>query len=128
MPNDLKDKIAKKGRNNPKEVQLYGCNVESLSRTRRLMYVFFLSQLNTVWVSCEGENAADKEHIGTINMSPVFGFPGYYFPFSNIPGYVSPLVAVWFQNPKCKYFVGERHDATIVLISKKHKNSLLKDL
>lgn len=56
-------------------------------------------QLNKVWVSCEGENAADKEHIGLIHMFPHDGFPGYYFPFKKDNGYLSPLVAVWFENP-----------------------------
>ncbi|XP_065202087.1 sodium/potassium-transporting ATPase subunit beta-2 [Planococcus citri] len=56
-------------------------------------------EMNTVWVSCEGENAADREHIGPISMFPSPGFPGFYFPFSNAKGYLSPLVAVWFEKP-----------------------------
>ncbi|XP_015608306.1 sodium/potassium-transporting ATPase subunit beta-2 [Cephus cinctus] len=56
--------------------------------------------LNTVWVSCEGENPADVENIGPIQYIPRRGFPGYYFPFENTPGYLSPLVAVFFENPK----------------------------
>lgn len=57
-------------------------------------------ELNTVWVTCEGENPADKENIGTIHFAPRRGFPSFYFPFMNNPGYLSPLVAVWFQEPK----------------------------
>lgn len=56
-----------------------------------------------VWVSCEGENAADKENIGPIHLLPKPGFPGHYFPFSNTENYLSPLVAVWFERPVRKY-------------------------
>ncbi|GFG29551.1 hypothetical protein Cfor_04666 [Coptotermes formosanus] len=55
---------------------------------------------NTVWVSCEGENPADVENIGPIQYIPRRGFPGYFFPFTNKEGYLSPLVAVWFERPK----------------------------
>lgn len=55
--------------------------------------------LNTVWVSCEGENPADVENIGPIQYIPRRGFPGYFFPFTNKEGYLSPLVAVWFERP-----------------------------
>lgn len=72
IPEDLKTHI--RGLNNPKE-------------------------LNTVWVSCEGENPADVENIGPIHYIPRRGFPGYFFPFTNKEGYLSPLVAVWFENP-----------------------------
>ncbi|XP_043276521.1 sodium/potassium-transporting ATPase subunit beta-2-like [Venturia canescens] len=57
-------------------------------------------ELQTIWVSCEGENPADIENIGPIQYKPSSGFPGYYFPFTNSPGYLSPLVAVWFEAPK----------------------------
>ncbi|XP_077300786.1 sodium/potassium-transporting ATPase subunit nervana 3 isoform X2 [Arctopsyche grandis] len=55
---------------------------------------------DTVWVSCEGENPADNENIGAIQYIPSRGFPGYYFPFTNVDGYLSPLVAVYFEKPK----------------------------
>ncbi|XP_001604156.1 sodium/potassium-transporting ATPase subunit beta-2 [Nasonia vitripennis] len=55
---------------------------------------------DTVWVSCEGENPADIENIGPIQYIPRRGFPGFYFPFKNEPGYLSPLVAVFFEKPK----------------------------
>uniref|UniRef100_A0ABD2XP98 Sodium/potassium-transporting ATPase subunit beta-2 n=1 Tax=Trichogramma kaykai TaxID=54128 RepID=A0ABD2XP98_9HYME len=57
-------------------------------------------QRDTVWVSCEGENPADVENIGPIQYIPRRGFPGFYFPFTNSPGYLSPLVAVFFEKPK----------------------------
>lgn len=59
-------------------------------------------QLNTVWVSCEGENPADVENIGPIQYIPSRGFPGFFFPFANIDGYLSPLVAVFFERPSRK--------------------------
>ncbi|CRK99800.1 CLUMA_CG013108, isoform A [Clunio marinus] len=56
-------------------------------------------KLNTIWVSCEGENPADIENIGPIHYYPMQGFPGYYYPFENAEGYLSPLVAVHFSRP-----------------------------
>ncbi|XP_043258252.1 sodium/potassium-transporting ATPase subunit beta-2-like [Colletes gigas] len=58
------------------------------------------NRLDTVWVSCAGENPADVENMGAIQYIPRRGFPGYYFPFTNTPGYLSPLVAVFFERPK----------------------------
>ncbi|XP_076626228.1 sodium/potassium-transporting ATPase subunit beta-2-like [Colletes latitarsis] len=58
------------------------------------------SWLNTVWVSCVGENPHDTENIGELNYYPKSqGFPGYYYPYKNIPGYLSPVVAVHFLRP-----------------------------
>lgn len=57
-----------------------------------------------MWVSCEGENPADIENIGAIQYIPQRGFPGYFFPFTNIDGYLSPLVAVFFEAPRREYF------------------------
>ncbi|XP_065163353.1 sodium/potassium-transporting ATPase subunit beta-2 isoform X1 [Atheta coriaria] len=52
-----------------------------------------------VWVTCEGENPADIENIGPIQFFPSAGFSGKYFPFMNQDGYLSPLVAVYFEKP-----------------------------
>lgn len=51
-----------------------------------------------VWISCEGENPADIENIGRVNYYPHPGFPTYYYPFTNVQGYQSPLVAVEFDD------------------------------
>lgn len=59
--------------------------------------------MNTVWVSCEGENPADIENVGPIKYYPRRGFPGYYYPYENSEGYLSPLVAVHFERPIRKY-------------------------
>ncbi|XP_063914604.1 sodium/potassium-transporting ATPase subunit beta-2-like isoform X2 [Zophobas morio] len=53
-----------------------------------------------IWVDCMGENPTDVENIGPINYHPQRGFKGKYFPFHNVKGYVSPLVAVHFERPQ----------------------------
>ncbi|XP_050092403.1 sodium/potassium-transporting ATPase subunit beta-2-like [Anopheles aquasalis] len=55
--------------------------------------------LNTVWVSCEVASEDDRNNIGPIQFYPRRGFPGYYYPFENTDGYLSPLVAVRFERP-----------------------------
>lgn len=55
---------------------------------------------NTVWVSCQGETPADKENIGPIRYLPYPGFPGYFYPYNNAEGYLSPLVAVHLLRPR----------------------------
>jgi len=55
---------------------------------------------NKVWVTCEGENPADKENIGTIKYWPGPYFKSHYYPYENGPGYLQPLVAVEFQGPE----------------------------
>lgn len=55
---------------------------------------------NMVWVSCNGETPADKENIGPINYLPFPGFPGYFYPYENAEGYLSPLVAIHLQKPQ----------------------------
>uniref|UniRef100_A0A336LVH5 CSON005458 protein n=1 Tax=Culicoides sonorensis TaxID=179676 RepID=A0A336LVH5_CULSO len=55
---------------------------------------------NMVWISCEGENPADVENIGSIQYYPKKGFPSYYFPYLNQRDYLPPLVAIYFENPK----------------------------
>lgn len=59
--------------------------------------------MNTVWVSCEGENPADQENIGPVDYFPIRGFPGYFYPYQNSEGYLSPLVAIHFRRPQRKY-------------------------
>lgn len=56
-------------------------------------------------MSCEGENPADQENIGPVNYLPIRGFPGYFYPYQNSEGYLSPLVAVHFQRPKREYSI-----------------------
>ncbi|XP_026327056.1 sodium/potassium-transporting ATPase subunit beta-2-like [Hyposmocoma kahamanoa] len=55
---------------------------------------------NMVWVSCHGETPADQENIGPLAYRPYPGFPGYFYPYNNAEGYLSPLVAVHLQRPR----------------------------
>ncbi|KAL4705890.1 hypothetical protein ACJJTC_002771 [Scirpophaga incertulas] len=55
---------------------------------------------NMVWVSCQGETPADRENIGPLEYLPYPGFPGYFYPYENAEGYLSPLVAVHLIKPK----------------------------
>ncbi|CAF4872142.1 unnamed protein product [Pieris macdunnoughi] len=75
MPNELKD------------------NIRNITFNNR-------DHANMIWVSCEGETPTDKENIGPITYLPYPGFPGYFYPYNNAEGYLSPLVAVHLQNPK----------------------------
>ena len=53
------------------------------------------------WVSCEGENPADKEALGKVRYFPkTQGFSSEYFPYMGHDSYQSPLVAVQFVRPK----------------------------
>lgn len=58
-----------------------------------------------IWVSCNGDTAADVELMGPIEYYPTRGFPAYYFPFKNVAGYQSPIVAVRFMRPTSKLVV-----------------------
>ncbi|KAK0159749.1 hypothetical protein PV327_010829 [Microctonus hyperodae] len=59
------------------------------------------SESNTIWLSCKGRKAHDDEAIGEIEYYPsTQGFPSFYYPYENIPGYLSPLVAVHFRRPQ----------------------------
>lgn len=53
-----------------------------------------------VYVSCQGESPADAENVGQINYIPERAFPGYFFPYENSEGYLSPLIALHFVKPK----------------------------
>lgn len=54
----------------------------------------------SVYIWCEGENAADQENMGVVNYLPTNTIANYYFPFTNQPHYVSPFVFVHFTKPK----------------------------
>ena len=62
-----------------------------------------------VWISCEGENPADKENIGEIEYLPSPGVPTYHFPFKNQKGYVSPAVFAHFKEPKSELMIKIPH-------------------
>uniref|UniRef100_A0A8D9BF60 Sodium/potassium-transporting ATPase subunit beta-2 n=3 Tax=Cacopsylla melanoneura TaxID=428564 RepID=A0A8D9BF60_9HEMI len=56
------------------------------------------SRWHTVWMSCSGADPHDAEAIGDVDYFPQPGYPGYFYPYTNSPGYLSPLVAVRFRN------------------------------
>lgn len=52
-----------------------------------------------IYVECVGENPGDRDNIGPIKYFPEQGFRHYYYPFTNQPDYMSPLVFVKFMKP-----------------------------
>lgn len=56
--------------------------------------------LNMIWLHCDGENDPDIENIGPVTYTPYRGFPGYFFPYRNQRGYLSPIVMVQLKNPE----------------------------
>lgn len=48
---------------------------------------------NQVWVSCKGFTQFDRENVKGFKYSP-HGFASFYYPYTNVPHYLSPLVAV----------------------------------
>jgi sodium/potassium-transporting ATPase subunit beta len=58
------------------------------------------SQRKQMWVSCQAEQPVDNEQLSSIQIvSDRQGFPSFYYPFTNAPGYLSPLVAIKVNNP-----------------------------
>lgn len=51
-------------------------------------------------LKCEGEYAADKDNVGTIEHYPKDGVPLYYWPYLGQKGYLNPLVFVKLTDPK----------------------------
>uniref|UniRef100_A0A2A4JHJ4 Sodium/potassium-transporting ATPase subunit beta-2 n=1 Tax=Heliothis virescens TaxID=7102 RepID=A0A2A4JHJ4_HELVI len=74
----------------PVDLQMHIKNITNFNR----------DYANMVWVSCHGETPADKENIGPIRYLPFPGFPGYFYPYENAEGYLSPLVAIHLQRPR----------------------------
>lgn len=74
--------------------------------------------MQTVWVSCDGESPHDRESVGPVEIYPQHGAPAYYYPYENKDGYLSPVMAVHFKNPKCEYLW---YKGIIVLLSFKKK-------
>jgi len=55
--------------------------------------------MNMVWLHCDGEDDPDKENIGPVTYTPFRGFPGYFYPYRNQRGYLSPIVMVQLKKP-----------------------------
>lgn len=76
-----------------------------------------------VWVSCEGEYPADKEHIGELSYFTSQGnngFNGNFYPFKKQAGYKQPLVAVQFKNATREFIM---HTNVIRIILKSISSS-----
>ena len=56
--------------------------------------------MNMVWLHCDGEDDPDIENIGPVTYTPFRGFPGYFYPYRNQRGYLSPIVMVQLKNPE----------------------------
>ncbi|OAD53762.1 Sodium/potassium-transporting ATPase subunit beta-1, partial [Eufriesea mexicana] len=68
------------------------------SMPTRLKKAIHESRKSNVWLSCDGANNVDKDHIGEIEYIPSPGFPIQFFPFTGQSGYLSPVVALKFKN------------------------------
>ncbi|XP_057339367.1 sodium/potassium-transporting ATPase subunit beta-2-like isoform X2 [Microplitis mediator] len=51
-----------------------------------------------IWISCTGATNFDNQHMGIIDYLPLAGLPVNYFPFTGHPNYLSPVVALIFNN------------------------------
>lgn len=79
--------------------QLTVSNIFEISKKIFIMYVSFQPY---IWLSCNGANNVDKDHIGEIEYIPTPGFPVEYFPFTGQLDYMSPIVALKFNSLTCK--------------------------
>lgn len=68
--------------------------VKKINETKQEDDLFF----NKVFVTCQGENPADKENLGKIEYFPGPFFKSYYYPYEKGAGYLQPLVAVRFAS------------------------------
>lgn len=76
-----------------------GCNVRNSTKPQ---IPCSLPDLNAEFipVTCEGETSADRDNMGPIEFRPSGGFARFYYPYTNQPGYLAPLVVVRFTNPR----------------------------
>nr|CAD7569413.1 unnamed protein product [Timema californicum] len=64
-------------------------------------------QMQTVWLSCEGETMDDAENIGPLFYIPMRGFPGYSFNSETPKGYLNPLAAMSMFHPMGRMWCGK---------------------
>ncbi|XP_044266451.1 sodium/potassium-transporting ATPase subunit beta-2-like [Tribolium madens] len=77
-----------------------------------------------IWVTCDGETAADKEMIGALDYKPWRGFSHQYFPVINAKNYLSPLVAVHFRRPQFGVLINVECTAWAKNIPRKNKQGI----
>ncbi|KAL8608801.1 hypothetical protein ACOMHN_059483 [Nucella lapillus] len=58
-----------------------------------------LKRPDMIYIECVGENPADRDNIGPIKYYPEQGFPHYFYPFTNQPDYMAPVIFVQFMRP-----------------------------
>ena len=59
-------------------------------------------QNQRVWLECDGENPADREHLGPVTYFPTNGVSRHFYPYLNQQGYLSPVVFARLDKPKRK--------------------------
>ncbi|XP_043462812.1 sodium/potassium-transporting ATPase subunit beta-1-like [Leptopilina heterotoma] len=59
-----------------------------------------INKMKNIWVSCKSLNQPGNSTLNEIidYYPKIQGFPGYFYPYENQPGYLSPLIAVQFTN------------------------------
>ncbi|XP_076302143.1 sodium/potassium-transporting ATPase subunit beta-1-like [Lasioglossum baleicum] len=82
------------------------------------------SRKSNVWLSCDGANNVDKDHIGEIEYIPSPGFPIQFFPFTGQSGYLSPVVALEFKNLTPNILVTVECQLWAFNIEQRSRNSL----
>lgn len=55
-----------------------------------------------VWISCKELTNSEENLLGPIEYQPSRGLPSYYYPYMNVGGYLSPLVAIHLPRPQPK--------------------------
>ncbi|KAJ3656988.1 hypothetical protein Zmor_016024 [Zophobas morio] len=67
---------------------------------QKIINAELVNQHDKIWVDCRPNNVSDVGNLGDVSYYPQQGFEGKYFPYTNVEGYLSPLVAVHFEKPK----------------------------
>ena len=98
MPEKLKEDIARiwEDKCRPKNYPYDGFVGGNGTRTGYLPCPW----MNMAWLHCDGEDYADMENIGPVTYTPYRGFPGYFYPYRNQRGYLSPIVMVQLNQPE----------------------------
>ncbi|XP_077299827.1 sodium/potassium-transporting ATPase subunit beta-2-like isoform X2 [Arctopsyche grandis] len=90
-------------------------------------------KFNTVWISCNGKTADDKNNIHNIRYVPSRGIPGYLFDNDKNEGYVRPAIAVILENissnveinVECEFWTRNYHGSTEFQILQDTQTSLI---
>ncbi|XP_017858910.1 PREDICTED: sodium/potassium-transporting ATPase subunit beta-2 isoform X2 [Drosophila arizonae] len=108
MPSSLKNHISELEKTDPIKLnKIFGWMPEVYESPINEMPSNLVNVINNtaaeerqqIWVSCNGHLGKDKENFQNISYYPRQGFPIYYYPYLNQPGYLSPIVAVQIKSP-----------------------------